>query len=156
MQTSVYPVSLDPDEGKYFSLFWAQTFEQPLCRSFFFEAPLYAFTCEMLIRQVVASAMFRAVLTYGRGEILLIFSYQSRNKFNRRGGRSSNKIKPLTKHYYLTKWRPQIKRPRPFNDCLPLFHVHVWHWLSLQFFLLFARAPSRSCLVILLFYITCL
>lgn len=45
-----------------------------------------------------------------------------------RGGRSANQISWLTKHYYLTKWRPQIKKLRLFNDLLPPFSCSSSHW----------------------------
>lgn len=73
------------------------------------------------------------------GRSFQVFSYEVKGGSDLGGGRSSNEIRRLTKHYYLTKWRPQIKLLRLFNDFLPLFHVHVWYWLVLQFFLLFVR-----------------
>lgn len=81
-------------------------------------------------------------------------SYRVKGGSYLRGGRSSNEIRCLTKHYYLTKWRPQIKSLRLFNDFLPLFHVHVWYWFFSSFFFLFQTTAreSWSCLVILLFY----
>lgn len=79
------------------------------------------------------------VFIFLKKEVFEVFSYEVKGGSYLRGGRSSNEIRRLTKHYYLTKWRPQIKLLRLFNDFLPLFHVHDWYWLVLQFFLLFVR-----------------
>lgn len=69
--------------------------------------------------------LFLKYFSYVPGKRFQVFSYRVKGGSYLRGGRSSNEIRRLTKHYYLTKWRPQIKSLRLFNDFLPLFHVRL-------------------------------